>query len=69
MNSSTRIRVEELYAARATAEDPVAACRAFWSVFIRGYFADPADLLPIFGTFMKMRDYGKKHVHITWKLF
>jgi proline iminopeptidase len=43
MDSTVQTRVRELGAARRTASDPVAACREFWSVFIRGYFANPSD--------------------------
>lgn len=44
MDEATSRRVGELAAARRGASDPVAACRAYWSVFIRGYMADPNDL-------------------------
>lgn len=45
MDDSTRAHVELLFAARRdTAKEPVSTCRAYWSVFIRGYYADPADV-------------------------
>ena len=44
MDEPTAKRVEELAAARRNAADPVAACRAYWGVFIRGYLANPQDL-------------------------
>jgi proline iminopeptidase len=43
MDSTTAARVATLAEARRDASDPVAACRAYWSVFARGYFADPHD--------------------------
>lgn len=43
MDSSTLAEARTLSAARDTASDRQAACRAFWRVFVRGYFADPAD--------------------------
>src|SRR5262245_61738432 len=43
MDSTTQARVQKLSAARKTATDPVAACREFWNIFIRGYFANPDD--------------------------
>ena len=43
MDSSTAARVRTLAAARDTTSDAVSACRAFWRIFIRGYFANPAD--------------------------
>src|SRR5262249_11626850 len=43
MDETMQIRVQKLGEARRTASDPIAACRGFWSIFIRGYFADPAD--------------------------
>lgn len=44
MDEPTAKRVGELAAARQNASDPVAACRAYWAVFIRGYMANPHDL-------------------------
>lgn len=41
MDASTRQTIAELREARNNAADPVTACRNFWSLFIRGYFADP----------------------------
>jgi proline iminopeptidase len=42
MDSTTADRVRSLSAARAdVSADPVATCRDFWAVFIRGYMADP----------------------------
>lgn len=41
MDDSTKAKVAALSAARKQAADPVAACRSYWAVFIRGYFADP----------------------------
>ena len=43
MDKTMQARVRELGEARKTASDPIAACKAFWSIFIRGYFANPAD--------------------------
>lgn len=43
MDEPTAKRVMELAAARRNAPDPVAACRAYWAVFIRGYLANPRD--------------------------
>jgi pimeloyl-ACP methyl ester carboxylesterase len=43
MDSATTARVAALAQARREAADPVAACRAYWAVFIRGYMADPRD--------------------------
>lgn len=43
MDDPTATRVDELAAARRDAPDPVAACRAYWAVFIRGYLANPQD--------------------------
>ena len=43
MDSTTAARFAGIAAARRGASDPVAACRAYWSIFIRGYFADPRD--------------------------
>jgi proline iminopeptidase len=35
------MQLAELDAARRNAADPVAACRGYWAVFIRGYLANP----------------------------
>ena len=43
MDEATSKQVAALAAARRGATDPVAACRAYWAVFIRGYMADPHD--------------------------
>ena len=43
MDEATSKQVAALAAARRGAADPVAACRAYWAVFIRGYMADPND--------------------------
>ena len=43
MDSATAARFAEVAKARRDAEDPVAACRAYWAVFIHGYFSDPLD--------------------------
>jgi len=43
MDSATVAQFASLAEARRDARDPVAACRAYWTVFIRGYFADPQD--------------------------
>lgn len=43
MDSATVARVAELGAAVGDSANPAGACRAFWGVFIRGYFADPND--------------------------
>ena len=42
MDARTKRQVARLAAARRNAADPVAACRAYWAVFIHGYFANPA---------------------------
>jgi proline iminopeptidase len=44
MDEPTAKRVDELAVARRNAPDPVAACRAYWAVFLRGYLSDPQDL-------------------------
>jgi proline iminopeptidase len=41
MDDATRQQMVALAEAREDAADPVAACRAYWTIFIRGYFADP----------------------------
>ena len=43
MDSATAARFAELAQARREASDPVAACQAYWAVFIHGYFSDPRD--------------------------
>jgi proline iminopeptidase len=43
MDSATAARFAEVAAARRDASDPVTACRAYWAVFIHGYFSDPRD--------------------------
>ena len=43
-DSATRTRLNELARARRNATDPVAACRAYWRLFIRGYFADTSTI-------------------------
>jgi proline iminopeptidase len=43
MDGAKQARVQALREARSTASDPVTACREFWNIFIRGYFANPAD--------------------------
>ena len=43
-DSATRMRLNELAQARRNATDPVAACRAYWRLFIRGYFADTSTI-------------------------
>jgi proline iminopeptidase len=43
MDSAMEARLATLDAARRDASDPVAACREYWSVFVRGYFSDPDD--------------------------
>jgi proline iminopeptidase len=43
MDSATAARFATISAAREHASDPVGACRAYWSIFIHGYFADPED--------------------------
>ena len=43
MDEATSRQVAALAAARRGASDPVAACRAYWAVFMRGYMADPND--------------------------
>ena len=47
MDSATTARLRVLRQARDTASDPNAACRAYWAVFIRGYFSDPNDMTTI----------------------
>jgi proline iminopeptidase len=49
MEEPTRKELARLEAARIDANDPVAACRDFWSLFIRGYFADPSRVSSIRG--------------------
>lgn len=41
MDDATRAELSRLGAARRGAADPVAACRAYWALFIRGYVNDP----------------------------
>lgn len=43
MDSATAARFAEVAKARQGASDPVAACRAYWALFIHGYFSDPLD--------------------------
>ena len=43
MDSATNAHVSALAQARRDATDAVAACRAYWAVFIRGYMTDPRD--------------------------
>jgi pimeloyl-ACP methyl ester carboxylesterase len=43
MDEATSRQVAALAAERRGASDPVAACRAYWAVFIRDYTADPND--------------------------
>ena len=43
MDTSTVSRFSALAAARDSASDAAGACRAFWRLFIRGYFANPTD--------------------------
>lgn len=43
MDSTTLARVGELSAARRESSDPVGACAEYWTLFIRGYFSNPAD--------------------------
>ena len=47
MGSTTRKHLGDLSRARRNAADPVGACRAYWSVFIRGYFADTSTLAAV----------------------
>ena len=47
MDSTTRKNLGDLSRARRNAADPVRACRAYWSVFIRGYFADTSTLAAV----------------------
>ncbi|CAN5526506.1 proline iminopeptidase-family hydrolase [soil metagenome] len=49
MDSTTREQLNAAARARANAADPVAACRAYWDIFIRGYLADPLGSGPIRG--------------------
>ncbi len=45
MDSTTRTKAEQLMVARQdTTISAKASCKAFWELFIRGYFADPHDL-------------------------
>ena len=39
-DSATLARIDAFARARRNAADPVAACRAYWGLFVRGYFAD-----------------------------
>ena len=43
-DGATKTRLNELARARQNAADPVAACRAYWGLFIRGYFADTSTI-------------------------
>jgi proline iminopeptidase len=43
MDSATASEFATLAQARREASDPVAACRAYWTLFIRGYLSDPLD--------------------------
>ncbi len=43
-DSTTKARLNDLARARRNAVDPVAACRAYWALFIRGYFADTSTI-------------------------
>jgi proline iminopeptidase len=47
MDSTTRAEVVRRDLARDTASDLPTACRAFWALFIRGYFSDPLDTATI----------------------
>lgn len=47
MDSTTRAEVITRDLARDTATDLPSACRAFWALFIRGYFSDPLDTATI----------------------
>ena len=48
MDSTTRAKTEQLMEARQdTTISAKASCKAFWELFIRGYFADPHDLVTI----------------------
>jgi pimeloyl-ACP methyl ester carboxylesterase len=49
MDSTTRAEVITRDLARDTASDLPSACRAFWALFIRGYFSDPLDTATIRG--------------------
>jgi proline iminopeptidase len=43
-DAPTRAQVVALSRARRNAKDPVAACRAYWNVFVRGYFGDTSTI-------------------------
>ncbi|MFN8570831.1 MAG: alpha/beta hydrolase [Gemmatimonadaceae bacterium] len=43
MDQATRLKLVQLAKARDTSSDVAGACRAYWHVFIRGYFSDPGD--------------------------
>jgi proline iminopeptidase len=43
-DSATRARITALGRARRAAADPVQACRAYWAVATRGYFADTTNM-------------------------
>ncbi len=49
MNEELRADLDAAAAAREGAEDPLAACRAYWAIFIRGYLADPDHPPPLGG--------------------
>ncbi|MEI6739567.1 MAG: alpha/beta hydrolase [Gemmatimonadaceae bacterium] len=43
-DSATKARITALSRAQRNAADPVAACRAYWAVFITGYYADTSAI-------------------------
>ncbi|HEX2094166.1 MAG TPA: alpha/beta hydrolase [Longimicrobiaceae bacterium] len=49
MDSTTRVAVSAAARALASTSNPVAACRAYWALFIRGYLADPMGSIPVRG--------------------
>lgn len=66
MDSTTRSDLEAAARARATATDPVAACRAYWDIWIRGYLAEPRGSIPVrgdpcFGTAETLRNQVNRH--------
>jgi proline iminopeptidase len=51
MDTETRSRVIAAERARTGAADPVAACRVYWALFVRAYFAEPLGNARIEGDF------------------
>jgi proline iminopeptidase len=49
MDSATRARAAAANQAWATGDDALAGCRAYWSIFANGYFANPREHKPMKG--------------------